>query len=101
MNTGPAEEESKERRRWLRSPWWQLVEVALLIPAFGLLIPPIPSDAATRPQLGPGMYFGLALFGGSATVGCWRGAQHWAVALLKGVLFAVLAWLIIERVRLG
>lgn len=76
----------------------RVVEVGLLVPAFGLLIPPIPSEpgAPSGPLL-PVLVYAAGCFLVSLGLACHRGGERWPVALVKLVLFCAFGWLIHER----
>lgn len=76
----------------------RFLEVALLIPAFGFLIPPVHSELDQQYPLMPGLAYGATLFSISLTLACLRGGDTWAIAVLKLALFCGLGWLIHERV---
>jgi hypothetical protein len=76
----------------------RLVEFVLLIPAFGLLIPPVPSEVDERYPVLPRLALAAGLLACSLTLACRRKGEHWTVALLKLVLFALFGWLVYLRV---
>ena len=83
---------------------WQVLrriaEVMLLIPAFGLLIPPIPSHPRMHYSLMPTLPMAAACLAASLFLALRRGGEHWAIAALKLVLFRGLGWLITARVNM-
>jgi hypothetical protein len=74
------------------------IELALLIPAFGFLIPPIPSDLSHRYRLFPGLAFAAGLFAASQGLACYNEREHWLPATIKLLLFCGFGWLIHIRV---
>jgi len=77
---------------------FRFIEVALLIPAFGFLIPPVPSDPGTRYGLLPGLAYGTACLAVSLALACRRGGESVAVAGIKLLLFCGFGWLVHEHV---
>jgi hypothetical protein len=82
----------------IRKALLRIFEVALLIPAFGILIPPVPSELDETYPLFPRLAIGGGLFALSMAFACLRCGEHWAIALLKLALFLAFGWLVHERV---
>jgi len=76
----------------------RILEVTLLVPAFGFLIPPVPSEPGIRYGLLPALAYGAACLAISLVLACRRGGERWPVAVLKLLLFCAFGWLIHERV---
>jgi len=79
----------------------RIVEVAILIPAFGLLIPSVPSEADAQPALFPGLAFGIVCVAISLGLACRRGAESWPIAVIKVLMFIGFGWLLHERVLMS
>lgn len=79
----------------------RLLEVVLLVPAFGLLIPPVPSEEKHVYHLFPSLLFAVILFILSQSLSIYRDRQLWWMAILKVLLFIVFGWLVFERVTMG
>jgi len=79
----------------------RIVEVALLIPAFGFFIPPVPSEPETWYGLLPDLAYGVLCLAISLALACRRGGESWPVAILKVGLFCGFGWLLHERVWMG
>jgi hypothetical protein len=74
----------------MREALLRTLELGLLVPAFALIIPPVPSTAGQRYGLLPGLAFGAVLFAASQALACRRGAERWDAAVLKVLLFSAL-----------
>jgi hypothetical protein len=81
---------------------WRVVrraaEIGLLIPAFGLLVPPVASEPGTRYALFPNLLFAAALYAASLMFAIHRTGENWLTAAFKLVLFCGLGWIIHARV---
>ena len=75
----------------------QVLELLLLVPAFGLLIPPISSTNESY-ALFPGLAFAALAFCGSLGFALWRGAETWQAAVVKLLLFLAFGWLLHARI---
>jgi hypothetical protein len=73
-------------------------ELGLLIPAFGLLVPPVPSELGTRYTLLPNLLFAAALYAASLVLTIHRAGENWLTAAIKLALFSGLGWVIHDRV---
>jgi hypothetical protein len=74
------------------------IEIILLIPAFGFLIPPVPSEAGHAYNFFPGILFAAIFFGLSQCVLIARDKRAWWTTIVKLALFVVFGWIIFERV---
>jgi hypothetical protein len=88
----------EDNRRGCMAIVLRTVEVALLLPAFLFLIPPIPSNTDQRYRLMPGLAFGATLFGISLALACRRGGERWDIAIVKLLMFCGLGVVIYVRV---
>lgn len=78
----------------------RVVEIVLLIPAFGLLIPPVPSEAGHEYDLFPGLAFAVVVFVLSQSIAVFRNNICWWEAILKTLLFMSFGWLVYQRVTM-
>ena len=86
------------RKGWVWRVVGRCVEIGVLVPAFGFLIPAIPSNTDQRYRLFPGLAFGAVFYAISLGLCVWRGGEHWVGAGIKLLLFCGLGWVIHVRV---
>lgn len=79
----------------------RLAEIVLLIPAFGFLIPPVPSVTGHVYRLFPGVFIAGVCFVLSQCAVLRRDKTEWWASGIKIVLFLAFAWLLLERVKMG
>ena len=84
----------------MRAMYKQVLELLLLVPAFGLLIPPVSSTNESY-ALFPGLAFAAIAFCGSLGLGIWRGAESWQAAVVKLLLFLAFGWLLHARIAVS
>jgi hypothetical protein len=77
-----------------------IIELFLLVPAFGFLIPPVPSTDEPYPLL-PGLAFAAVAYSGSLLFAIWRGAETWAVAATKLILFLAFGFILHARIAVS
>ena len=76
----------------------RLLEVLLLIPAFGFIIPPIQSEPGEYYGLLPGLGYGITFLSCSLALAWKRRAENaWTISV-KLFLFVIFSWLIHIRV---
>ena len=84
----------------MRDAHKHLLEILLLVPAFGFLMPPVSST--TEPyELFPGLAFAAVGFSASLLLAIWRRAETWLSAAAKLILFSVFGWLLHARVGIA
>jgi hypothetical protein len=83
----------------LRLRLLRILEIALLVPAFGFLVPPVLSTPEPN-RLFPGIAFAVCFFSASLFLTYRRGAETWATAAAKLLLFVCFGWVLLERVKL-
>jgi len=76
-------------------------EIVLLIPAFGFLIPPVPSELGHTYNMFPGLAFAVVLFAMSQILAVYRDKRAWWLSILKIALFVVFGWIVFQRVTMG
>lgn len=74
------------------------MEFLLFCLGWVMIIPPVPSDAGQTYSLIPVLVIGGGAYAASLLLGYRRGAEHWAIAGLKLLFYAGLAWVIHQRV---
>jgi hypothetical protein len=79
----------------------RIVEIVLLVPAFGFLIPEVPSQKGHVYHLFPGLAFAVVLFACAQFVSIYRDRQAWWASTVKILLFILFGWLLFERFTMG
>ncbi len=87
---------SKGWQRWTN----EVIELVLLIAAFGFLVPPVPSMKGQVYRFGPAALIGAALFAVATVLRCRRGAQLWPLGVAQLLLYLALGWLLYERIQI-
>lgn len=83
-------------KRWTT----ETIEFLLLIGAFGLLVPPVPSMKGQVYRFGSVALIGGVLFAIATVLRCRRGAQLWPLGVAQVLLYLALGWLLYERVQI-
>jgi hypothetical protein len=77
------------------------VELGLLVPAFGLVIPAVHSMPGDPYRLLPGLAYGATLYALSLVLAVRRSGENWLTASFKFILYLLLFWAVNERVSIG
>jgi len=83
-----------------RDIFLRLVEIVLLVPAFGFLVPPVASEEGHVYHLFPGLAFAVVFFIASQLVAVLRDRSCWWAAILKALLFVSFGWVLFQRVTM-
>lgn len=79
----------------------RIVEILLLVPAFGFLISEVPSQKGHVHHLFPGLLFAVVLFACSQLLSIYRDRQAWWASIVKILLFVLFGWVMFERFKMG
>src|SRR5262245_52933277 len=95
----PGRSDGERAESQMRMSALRWLELALLVPAFGFVIPPV-SSTPDPPRLFPGVLFAGALLLGSLAISVHRRADSWPTAAVKLALFIAFAWVVHLRLRM-
>ena len=76
-------------------------EIVLVVTAFGLLIPEVPSERGHVYHPFPGLVFATLFFALSQYAASYRNRRSWWVSIAKTLLFIAFGWLLFQRVQMG